>query len=346
MASGILGSDRSTDRAISFQNKDLLNKPLDVSYFVNNVCNLKCRHCYVGYEEGKGELSILEWTKVFDRLIDMGALTFGNVGKEPLLASEKTVSLLNYFAQKREEKPKLRFGFVTNGTLLEGKLVGEIAKISPDYIDVSLDGAIKEHDYIRGKGNYARTLNNLRKLPYDLKQNIFISYTLMNHNKYSFENMIKEIKDIGIKKFLVSPYVSTPSSNGDIALSDERIVDFYEGIIKGQEVDFSKLGSIEILLKSDYDAQKPLIDKLVERKAIDINQLLIDEYGVLFNRYSGQNDSTVVINYMPFSDTFSKAVRISHDGYVSGCLEMFHKDYPQRTKGNLKKTKIEEILNV
>ncbi|MCK5176704.1 MAG: radical SAM protein [Candidatus Aenigmarchaeota archaeon] len=203
MAFGSSGADRSTDRAISFQNKDLLNKPLDVSYFVNNICNLKCRHCYVGYEEGKGELSILEWTNVFDRLIDMGALTFGNVGKEPLLASEKTLSLLNYFAQKRKENHKLRFGFVTNGTLLKGKAVSEIAKISPDYIDVSLDGTIKEHDYIRGKGNYAKTLNNLRKLPSDLKQKIFISYTLMNHNKDSFENMIEEIKDMGIRKFCI-----------------------------------------------------------------------------------------------------------------------------------------------
>ena len=343
---GFSGSNGGIDGGSSFLNRDLSNRPLEVSYFVNNVCNLECKHCYVGYEEKKGELSVSEWTNVFDRLINKGALTFGNVGKEPLLASEKTLSLLRHLVLKRQENPRLRFGLVTNGILLEGEVVDEIAKVSPDYIDVSLDGTGEHHDYIRGRGNYSKTVNNLRELPIDLAQKVFISYTLMRHNKDSFKDVIEEMGDIGLKKVLVSSYIPTHSPNGDLALTDEQIANFYQRIIEGQEIDFSRFGNTEVLLKLDYDAQKPLIDKLIEREVVDVNRLLIDDYGVLFNRYSQQKDSVVAINYMPFSDTFSRAIRISHDGYVSGCLEMFHKDYPQRAKANLRDTRIEEILGV
>jgi MoaA/NifB/PqqE/SkfB family radical SAM enzyme len=346
MALGLSGSNGGLGNENSSE-IDLLNRPLEVSYFINNICNLACKHCYVGYEEPKGELSVLEWTNVFDKLIEKGALTFGNVGKEPLLSSDKTLDLLKHLAQKRKENPKIRFGFVTNATLLEEKIIDELAEISPNYIDISVDGSKKHHDYIRGNGNYEKTINNLKKLPDSLKGKVFISYTLMNHNKDSFKDMIKKMDNIGIKKFLISPYVATPSSKGELVLLNDKIVDFYNKVINGNEIDFSESKNIEILLKSDYDAQKPLIDKLVGRRVIDVNNLLIDDYGVIFNKYDQKNSSKVIINFMPFSDTLlSRAIRISHDGYVGGCLEMFHKDYTKRTKGNLKTKKIDEILKI
>jgi len=344
MALGISGSNGGVVEGRSFLDVDLLNRPLEVSYFVNNICNLRCKHCYVGYEETGGELSVEEWKDTFDTFIERGALTFGNVGKEPLLSSEKTLALLRHLGQKRQEDPRLRFGFVTNGTLLEGKIVEDLAEISPDYLDVSLDGTEKEHDYIRGEGNYLRTIKNLGGLPEKLKRNIFISYTLMDSNRDSFGKMVQDMSNPGLTKFLISPYVPTPSSNGDLALNEEEIVDFYQRLIHGQEIDYEKLRDVEILLKVDYDSQKSLMDKLVERGVIDVNNLLIDDYGVLFNRHSQNNGSEVVVNYMPFSDTLSRAIRISHDGYVSGCLEMFQKDYPQRARGNIRERDISEIL--
>ena len=346
MAVGFSGSNGGVVDGKSFLEIDLLSRPLEVSYFVNNVCNLKCKHCYVGYEEKGGELSVEEWKDTFDKFIKRGALTFGNVGKEPLLSSEKTLDLLRHFGQKRQKDPRLRFGFVTNGTLLKGKVVEDLAEISPDYIDVSLDGTEKEHDYIRGKGNYLRTVKNLRGLPEKLKKKIFVSYTLMDSNKDSFGKMVRNMSNSGLTKFLISPYVPTPSSNGELALNEEEIVDFYQRLIHGQEIDYKGLQGIEVLLKVDYDSQKSLMDRLVKRGVINVNDLLVDDYGVLFNRHPQEKGSEVVVNYMPFSDTLSRAVRISHDGYVSGCLEMFHKDYPERARANLREKCLDEVLKI
>lgn len=111
--------------------------PMEVSYFINNICNLSCKHCYVVYEENKNALSVKEWQNVFDELISMGALTFGNVGKEPVLAWNETLELLLYFKEKRKSIPKLRFGFVTNATVLDRSKIEELERIQPDYIDIT-----------------------------------------------------------------------------------------------------------------------------------------------------------------------------------------------------------------
>lgn len=134
--------------------------PMDVSYFVNNICNLRCKHCYVAYDRINNNLNFSEWTNVFDQLINLGALTFGNVGKEPTLNWDLTKKLLLYFKAKKEEMPKLRYGIVTNGTLLDANKIAELENCFPNYIDISLDGDKKTHDNIRGYGSYDLVMKN------------------------------------------------------------------------------------------------------------------------------------------------------------------------------------------
>ena len=269
MALGLSGSNGGVGKGKKFLESDI-NRPLEVSYFVNNICNLICEHCYVGYENKEDELSLDEWKNVFDKLIDMGALTFGNVGKEPLL-SDKTVPLLHYFSEKRKDNSKLRFGFVTNGILLKGSILEEIASINPTYIDVSLDGTKEENDFIRGNGSYQKTIENLKNISMnypDLKENIFISFTLMNHNKGKISDLAKEMNDLGINNLLISPYMKTPNSNGNLKVDEDEIVNIYKNIIE------NPLG-LNVFLKSDFDAQKGLIEKLVNNKIIDVNENLL-----------------------------------------------------------------------
>jgi len=58
MAVGFSGSNGGILDRRKISEPDIVNRPLEVSYFVNNRCNLRCNHCYVGYEEKNGELSV------------------------------------------------------------------------------------------------------------------------------------------------------------------------------------------------------------------------------------------------------------------------------------------------
>lgn len=347
MAIGLSGSNSGISKEISNLENFLLKNPLEVSYFVNNICNLNCKHCYVGYNEKNHNLSVEKWKEVFNNLIDLGGLTFGNVGKEPLLTWDKTRELLRFFYEKRKENPKLRFGLVTNGTLMNKKIIKELSEIMPNYIDVSLDGPKEEHDYVRGKEVYEKVINNLKlinKINPKLSNKIFISSVLMKHNKNKFKEMISEVSDYGVKHFLISPYIKSEKDPfGDLSVLLKEVINFYKRVINGGL--FNSKEGLEIILKNDYDTLKPLMDRCIEEGIIDLDNLLIDEYTTIFNKYDFGNNR-VIINYIPRKDTFSKEIRISHDGFVSNCYAQFFQDYPERDEviGNVKEKSINKIL--
>ncbi|MDO9399508.1 MAG: radical SAM protein [bacterium] len=320
--------------------------PLEVSYFINNRCNLQCRHCYVGYENGKDSLSIKDWRKVFDECIEIGGLTFGNVGKEPLLSWQKTKNLLLYFKEQREEKPKLRFGLVTNGLLLNEKKIEEINKINPDYMDISLDGTEKVHNAIRGKDTYNKLMANLLLLSrYDLLKKVFVSFTINRLNCDCIAEVVETVYKIGIRNFLLSPFI-TLNTNEELYLADMFILPRMNKLVQGDLIDFSQYDDLNIYVKNNFSSpSSSLMVELVNERIIDKKNIFIDEYGVIFNKYSF-NGNTVYFNYLPWDNAFVQAIRISHDGYISNCYDMFFKDYPNRTVGNVREKSIREILRI
>jgi len=85
------------------------------------------------------------------------------------------------------------------------------------------------------------------------------------------------------------------------------------------------------------------MEKLAHRGIIDKHNLFIDDYGVIFNKYTF-NANDVYFNYLPWDTSYVQAIRISHDGYVSNCFDMFFSDYPERAIGNVREKSIMEIL--
>ncbi len=317
--------------------------PMEISYFINNVCNLKCMHCYVAYEENKNALSAEEWKSIFNELISMGALTFGNVGKEPLLAWNGTRDLLLYFREKRQSIPKLRFGFVTNGILLKRSIIEDIESILPDYIDISLDGTETAHDYIRGYGNYKRTVKNLEVMSeYEVFKKVFISFTTNRINISTIPDLVDVLYNMGVKNILISPYV-TRDMTDELYLSDHGMLDWIKALMDGDVINFGKYHGLNLYIKNDYTTTMNLMEKLVSKGIIDKDNLFVDDYGVIFNRYSF-NGNDVYFNYLPWDDFLVRAIRISHDGYVSNCFDMFFSDYPERAIGNVREKSIMEIL--
>lgn len=349
MALGLSGSNGGiTKNCNSFHKKiikmDKSTYPLEISFFINNVCNLKCRHCYVGYKDDAQALSLNEWVNTFDKLIHIGAKTFGNVGKEPLLDWSLTKKLLQYLQFKRDKDRSIRFGLVTNGLLLNQNIVSDLYRISPDYIDISLDGDEETHDYIRGSGAYKKLLQSLSLMTKEgLSDNVFISFTLNKVNQHTLPNLVDVIYKMGYKNLLISPYVTLDKFD-NLYLSVNDILQQIKKLLNGEIIDFHKYNDLQLYVKSDYTTSKDIMLAFKEDGIINEDELLIDDYGVIFNKYTfGSN--TIYFNYLPYDNTFIQAIRISHDGYVSGCLDMFYEDYKYRAIGNIKERDIEAILD-
>ncbi len=323
---------------------DQYKLPLEISYFINNECNLQCHHCYVGYQENGRALSIDMWKEVFDSLISRGALTFGNVGKEPIISWDKTSELLCYFREKKKTIPKLRFGMVTNGTLLDTPKIKVLESVQPDYLDISIDGTKSVHDCIRGVGAYGKSIEAIKNIAaYKLIQKIFISFTANKSNISTFGEMVDALYKYGIRNFLISPYI-TLNEPDELFLPMNQISAWTSKLLGGEIVDFNKYEGLQLYVKNDYTTTRDLMNEFVSEGIIDLDNLLIDEYGVIFTKYCfGTNH--IYFNYLPWDDYLVRAIRISHDGYVSNCLDMFYEDYPKRALGNVRETPIEEVLN-
>jgi MoaA/NifB/PqqE/SkfB family radical SAM enzyme len=352
MAIGISGSNGGiTDNAKPIAADEVAERPrrhrggpAEVSYFVNNVCNLRCRHCYVGYNERRGSLSVDEWTDVFDDLLRGGARTFGNVGKEPMLSWSTTCGLLEYFASRREECGELRFGLVTNLTLMKDGHVADLLRVHPDYIDVSLDGDERVHDSIRGSGTFAKTLSNLSVLvETGLAERVFISFTLNSENLHTVPSLVRTLNEIGITQLMISPYASL-AVNDPLLLSCETATRWVCDVLRGQVIDFHACRQMKLFFKNDYSTSRELMEAWVQAGIIRLDQLLIDEYGVVFCKYDVR-DAVAYFNYQMCNDFPWRAIRISHDGHVSTCLDMFYEDYRPRAVGNVRRLPVLDVIS-
>jgi MoaA/NifB/PqqE/SkfB family radical SAM enzyme len=323
-----------------------LSPPLEVSYFANNVCNLRCSHCYVGYEREDGGLDVAEWADVFEQCLALGALTFGNVGKEPTLCWDKSVSLMRWLAEHRRSVSRLRFGLVTNAIRLDERKAADLEALAPDYLDISLDGVGETHDLIRGKGSYQRTTRNIAALPLKLREKVFISFTANEQNTDSLPALVQEVASLGVRNLLVSPYVARENRSqhrDDVLLAtDHRLVRLCINLAEGRLVDFSGLENFNIYVKNDYTTRLSLMDTLAKYGVIDFEDLWEDDYGVIFTPYRfGTNQ--VYFSYLPFDTTFRKAIRFSHDGFIGNCYDMFFREYTQRTVGNVREVRLADL---
>lgn len=274
-------------------------------------------------------------------------MTFGNVGKEPTLVWDKTIQVLRFFHEKQTTIPKLRFGLVTNGLKLRTKKAEQLNELMPTYLDISIDGDKETHDKIRGQGTFDITTTNIKNLSLELKNRLFISFTANKWNLHVIPEMVDYLYNLGVRNFLVSPYVSTvvrgDDVDGKLFANDSEIVNELRKLMDNTLIDFRNYQDLRIYMKIDYNTSFGLMQELQENKFINTDNLFIDDYGVMFTKYEfGSNK--VFFNYLPWDYTFVRSVRFSHDGYVGNCYDMFFKNYVDRTSGNVKNDFVANIL--
>ena len=132
--------------------------PDRVSVNVTLRCNLTCTMCTTCYDAP--ELSTDEIKGIIDQTADWGVEVFNPLGGEPFIRTDME-ELLAYAVQR---------GFyvtvTTNGTLLTEKRARKLAAIPADrlHINLSLDGAERSNDVVRGRGMWARAIRGYERL--------------------------------------------------------------------------------------------------------------------------------------------------------------------------------------
>jgi uncharacterized protein len=145
----------------------LVNAYLHVTY----ACNLACTHCYAasGPRAVGPAMAVVD---VADLVCQAAAAGFGKTvitGGEPL-THPKRDALLDALAELRPAVKPTQIVLRTNlAAPLSEPLLARLAAVA-DLVVVSVDGDEAGHDARRGRGTYARTVANLRRLGESIRQ--------------------------------------------------------------------------------------------------------------------------------------------------------------------------------
>ena len=131
-----------------------------VALEVGEVCQLKCKHCI--YHRQKAQ-SPAPSEVVFTNIVSAMARGFDPIwvslaGKEPTIFPRALLELAS--ATRRPERLNI---LMTNGLRLNGGLARQLSELI-DNFDISLDGEEGAHDWMRGRGSFRKTWNNLSAL--------------------------------------------------------------------------------------------------------------------------------------------------------------------------------------
>ncbi len=127
------------------------------------ACNLRCKHCLVSAgKELEDELSTDEIKKLVDDAIGLGVKRFYITGGEPFIKDD-IFELIRYITKNKDRELII----LTNATLFDDNKIKALGKLkSPKLmLQVSLEGPDAGiHDRLRGKGNFNKTIEGIKKL--------------------------------------------------------------------------------------------------------------------------------------------------------------------------------------
>lgn len=174
--------------------------PFEVYIDVTSNCNLQCKHCYLNERNGEEALTTTELKLIIDKLKKAGVFLVCFLGGEPFLRKD-IFEIIRYTKDRG-----MLVNVITNGTLLNEKMIQELKKLDLSKLSISLDGAVPEtNDFIRGEGVFKKVTQNI-KIAVKHKLEVRILFTLLRTNFYDIFKIHRLARTLGVKAVIINPF--------------------------------------------------------------------------------------------------------------------------------------------
>ncbi len=189
--------------------------PRYVTVFVNWLCNLRCRECWL-YGDSSGENDWLEEVKREQMSVEMWNGLVDELATQPLppsisiMGGEPLIhpNIIELIQQAKTRAPGCWIDMSTNGTLLPRK-ADALVEAGIDIIYISLDGPTPEiNNPIRGRTSFARAMGGLQSLR-DASERaghgpkIALNFTLTGMNYTALPQMVTLAEEHGVPQVTV-----------------------------------------------------------------------------------------------------------------------------------------------
>lgn len=204
----------------------IVDAPFLVVWDCTHLCNLKCKHCYIGAKEKmEGELTTEEGKRLIDEMRDAGVIILAFSGGEPLM--RKDFFELADYAHRND----LYVTSATNGTLITEEVAKKLKESGVEYVEISIDGKDADtHDSFRGvPGMFDRTIEGVKNCM-DQGLQTGIATTVTQHNYDQIEEIHDLASDLGVKRFICFNFV--PTGRGIDIIKDDISPEQREELLK------------------------------------------------------------------------------------------------------------------
>jgi MoaA/NifB/PqqE/SkfB family radical SAM enzyme len=134
------------------------SQPNQLELGIGNTCGMNCKHCYLGYQAGAMESSLVPMSRLLATVTEMVECLNTRmicVADRDALTPGRSIPFFQHLVYLREQYPDLKFGGVTNGIRMP-EFADALAQLRLDYLDISIEGLRNEHDGIRERGALTR----------------------------------------------------------------------------------------------------------------------------------------------------------------------------------------------
>ncbi|MFW9824165.1 MAG: radical SAM protein [Candidatus Thorarchaeota archaeon] len=182
------------------EGKDLLE---NITINITNVCNLRCKHCYIRNIEKKDNFPLESFKNFVNEASNESQLSkelnLAILGGEPLLEKEKTLEIAKFGKMKGYDTI-----VSTNGLLIDSKFAKQAEKYQLT-VQVSLEGSTRDvNDSIRGDGTFNKAKTGIGILVQNQVYTI-ISMVVQESNFHDIENLYHFGVNLGVNEVRYIP---------------------------------------------------------------------------------------------------------------------------------------------
>jgi len=311
-----------------------------VELFISDTCPLACKHCFHADVRSVDQpLSFQEWAAVIDQLIRMGGRHFHLAGREPF-TEKVTLDILAYLSAKKQTVD-LKLGAISNGLNCR-KHLHAIQSSGLDYLEISIDGLADTHDFMRGKGTYQRTIENLKEIVTVLgEKRVSTATALTKRNIRQIPDIIQSLSHLGLRRFFFQPV--TPMGYA-LSMSDS--------LIDGEEYRQAIHWTRQALAKAEFQNTGMVVMFYVP---LEMLYLVCQgdewiEQELLHSLYQETSVTKQGVNYLQLDFAianipFWRHMIVTEDGYlINDCASRSVPHYQELSAGSIRHMPLAELI--
>lgn len=194
---------RSFHKYVRNNNGEMGTKLRGIDVNINNLCNLKCKHCFTRAplnDHVKEELPVDVVADLANQADELGIFEFDLQGGELLLRPDQLIEVI-----KAIQPERFYLYLTTNGYLLDEAMAKRLAEAGVARVSVSIDSSEeKVHDEFRGRqGAFRRAMDALMHVK-NVGMDPYLNITVGHYNAFSedIEKLMQYSKDQGYTTLL------------------------------------------------------------------------------------------------------------------------------------------------